>query len=62
MDKDFNSRRNEEMKKGMFAKFSQNAELKEMLLLTKNAKLQHFSRGSPPIVFTELMQVRRELR
>ena len=62
MDKDFDSRKSEEMKKAMFAKFNQNAELKQMLILTKKAKLQHFSRGSPPIIFTELMQVRRELQ
>jgi len=32
-----------------------------MLLLTKKAKLQHFSRGSPPIVFNDLMRVRKQL-
>ena len=30
-------------------KYSQNEKLKEMLLLTKDAKLTHFSIGSPPI-------------
>ena len=37
-------------------------ELKKLLLATKQAKLVHFQRGSPPVVFTELMEVRRTLR
>lgn len=61
MDKDFNSRKDEEMEKAMYAKFSQHPELRDMLLLTKKAKLQHFSRGSPPIVFNDLMRVRKQL-
>lgn len=43
------------------AKFSQNAELREMLLATRKAKLQHHVRASPPVVFMELMEVRKEL-
>ena len=61
MDKDFLSRKDEEMEKAMYAKFSQHPALRDMLLLTKNAKLQHFSRGSPPIVFNDLMRVRKQL-
>ena len=49
------------MKSAMMAKFSQNIELKEMLLATKMAKLQHFVRGSPPVVFIDLMEIRRLL-
>ena len=57
----FNGRHKSEMKAAQMAKFSQNAELKEMLLATKMAKLQHFVRASPPVVFMDLMEVRREL-
>ena len=32
-----------------------------MLLATKDAKLQHYIRASPPEIFTELMEVRKEL-
>ena len=61
MDKDFDARKDAEMEKAMYAKFSQHPELRDMLLLTKKAKLQHFSRGSPPIVFNDLMRVRKQL-
>ena len=62
IDPDFFKGRSEKtMEDAMMAKFSQNKDLKAMLLATKNAKLVHFSRGSPPIVFNDLMRVRREL-
>lgn len=57
----FGGRHKEEMKKAQMAKFSQNPDLKAMLLATKDAKLQHFSRGSPPVVFYGLMDVRNQL-
>ena len=57
----FGGRHKEEMKNAQMAKFSQNPDLKAMLLATKDAKLQHFSRGSPPVVFYGLMEVRNEL-
>jgi predicted NAD-dependent protein-ADP-ribosyltransferase YbiA (DUF1768 family) len=57
----FGGRHIEEMEKAMRAKFSQNPELKQLLLSTKNAKLVHFQRGSPPIVFDHLMRIRQEL-
>ena len=54
------------LKKAMYdamkAKFSQNEDLKDMLLATKNAKLVHYSRGSPPVVFYNLMKVRNILK
>lgn len=68
MDKDFFEKRdtgmtraNLEMQAAMMAKFSQNEELKRLLKATKKAKLNHFSRGSPPVVFTDLMIVRKNL-
>lgn len=57
----FGGRHKEVMKKAHMAKFSQNPDLKAMLLATKDAKLQHFNRGSPPIVVYGLMDVRNEL-
>ena len=57
----FKGRHKSEMKAAQMAKFSQNAELQKMLLATKMAKLQHFVRASPPVVFIDLMEIRREL-
>jgi len=63
MDKDFfeNNHSKNVMRDAMMAKFSQNEDLKKLLLATKKAKLVHFQRGSPPVVFTELMEVRKQL-
>ena len=62
VDEDFFSKRSsKEMEAAQYAKFTQNADLKELLKATKKAKLQHFSRGSPPIVFYDLMRVRTTL-
>jgi hypothetical protein len=58
----FNGTHVKEMKAAQFAKFSQNESLKELLLATNDAKLIHFVRASPPIVFTELMEVRKSFR
>lgn len=58
----FNGRHKEEMEKAQRAKFTQNAELKDLLLKTKKAKLTHYSRGSPPITFEYLMVLREELK
>ena len=49
------------MKRAMKAKFTQNKDLKELLKATKNAKLQHYIRGSQPEVFMDLMEVRKEI-
>lgn len=51
-----------EMESAMRAKFTQNADLKKLLLATKNAKLEHITRGKPAIVFNDLMRVRREMK
>ena len=59
--KDGMTRANLEMQAAMMAKFSQNDELKRLLKATKKAKLNHFSRGSPPELYTDLMIVRRQL-
>jgi hypothetical protein len=57
----FSGRGKKEMEDAMFAKFSQNEELKKVLLATNRAKLTHFMRGNPPIVFNDLMRVRQRL-
>jgi len=64
IDKDFfkDNRSSQEMKAAQREKYSQNKKLKEMLLLTKDAKLTHFSRGSPPIEFIETMELREEFK
>jgi predicted NAD-dependent protein-ADP-ribosyltransferase YbiA (DUF1768 family) len=57
----FSGRDKKEMEDAMFAKFSQNEDLKKILLATKKAKLRQFVRGNPPVVFNELMRVRQRL-
>jgi hypothetical protein len=52
----------EERKKAIIAKFSQNLDLKNMLLETKDAKLVNFQRSKGHIPDKLLMKVRRELR
>ena len=58
----FGSRHKKEMYAAQYAKFTQNKDLKELLLATKNAKLTHFVKGSPPIIFDELMMIREKIR
>ena len=63
MDSDFNGKRkSREMYNAQFAKFTQNEDLKKLLLATGEAKLNHFSRGSEPQVFDELMLVRDKIK
>lgn len=59
----FNHGRSErEMENAMFAKFSQNKNLKDLLLATRNAKLVHYQRGARPEVYQHLMRVRHKIR
>jgi len=58
----FGKRQKKEMYAAQYAKFTQNEELKRLLLATGNAKLTHFSRGSSPVVFDELMLIRDKIR
>ena len=63
MDEDFMKNCNNEkvMYDGQMAKYKQNPELKNMLLLTKEAKLVHFSRGCS-IVFYDTMKIRKVIQ
>jgi len=58
----FGKRQKKEMYSAQYAKFTQNEDLKTMLLATGDAKLTHFIRGAEPIVFDELMLIRDKIR
>jgi predicted NAD-dependent protein-ADP-ribosyltransferase YbiA (DUF1768 family) len=63
IDPDFYGGRNKkEMYAAQYAKFSQNDDLKILLLATNDAKLSHYMRGSPVEVYDDLMLVRDKLR
>jgi predicted NAD-dependent protein-ADP-ribosyltransferase YbiA (DUF1768 family) len=57
----FLKRTRQEMSDAQKAKFTQNEELKRLLLATRPAKLQHFRRGQEPEIFDTLMIVRDQL-
>jgi predicted NAD-dependent protein-ADP-ribosyltransferase YbiA (DUF1768 family) len=58
----FGKRHKKEMYDAQYAKFTQNQDLKKLLLATGDAKLSHYNRGSPPIVFDDLMLIRDKIR
>ena len=63
MDSDFSDKRQKkEIYAAQFAKFTQNEDLKKLLLATGDAKLSHFKRGTEPIIFDELMLIRDKVR
>jgi predicted NAD-dependent protein-ADP-ribosyltransferase YbiA (DUF1768 family) len=58
----FGKREKKEIYAAQYAKFTQNEDLKALLLATGDAKLTHFVRGSEPVVFDELMLIRDKIR
>jgi predicted NAD-dependent protein-ADP-ribosyltransferase YbiA (DUF1768 family) len=58
----FGKRQSREMYNAQFAKFTQNDELKRLLLATNDAKLTHYVRGAEPVVFDELMLIRDKIK
>lgn len=63
IDPDFyGSRKNEERERAIYAKFSQNNELKRVLILTKNAVLKQFVPKRPAETDHILMKVRQKLQ
>jgi len=63
VDSDFiGKRQKKEMYAAQYAKFTQNEDLKTLLLATGDAKLTHFIKGTEPQVFDELMLIRDKIR
>jgi predicted NAD-dependent protein-ADP-ribosyltransferase YbiA (DUF1768 family) len=59
LDPDFFLRRSrKEMSDAQQAKFTQNEDLRRLLVATKTAKLQHYRRGQEPELFDTLMIIR----
>lgn len=62
IDVDFYLGRHEiEREVAIFSKFSQNEDLKQLLISTQDAILKHYVKGEPPIVDDILMNVRTKL-
>ena len=63
IDPDFFGKGSEKEKyHAQFAKFSQNEDLKKILLATKTAKLAEFVKGSPSIAADNIMLIREKLK
>jgi predicted NAD-dependent protein-ADP-ribosyltransferase YbiA (DUF1768 family) len=63
IDNDFFLKRSrKEMSDAQQSKFTQNEDLRQMLIATRNAKLQHYRRGQEPELFDTLMIIRNKLR
>ena len=58
----FGKRHKQEMYAAQYAKFTQNEDLKKLLLATNDAKLTHHVRGSPSVVFDDLMLIRDKIK
>lgn len=57
----FGKRQKKEMYAAQYAKFTQNEDLKNLLIATGEAKLTHYVRGSEPVIFDELMIIRDKI-
>jgi predicted NAD-dependent protein-ADP-ribosyltransferase YbiA (DUF1768 family) len=61
-DPDFLKNKSNIIYKAQYAKFTQNEDLKNLLLYTKNAKLVHFIKGENPEICNELMVIRNTIK
>ena len=59
-DLEYETRLNDDRIRSLDAKFSQNLDLKKLLMETKDAKLMHFLRSNPPEMDDELMRLRKQ--
>ena len=63
IDPDFyNKRSKQELYNAQYAKFTQNEDLKKLLLATQNAKLESFHKGKSPEIREDLMLVRDKIK
>jgi predicted NAD-dependent protein-ADP-ribosyltransferase YbiA (DUF1768 family) len=58
----FGKRKKKEIYDAEYAKFTQNEDLKNLLLATNDAKLTHYIKGTDPIIMDELMLIRDKIR
>ena len=58
----FDGKHKKIMEEALYEKFTQDDEMKLLLLNTKNSKLVEFIRGSPPKIMMELMNVRKKIK
>jgi predicted NAD-dependent protein-ADP-ribosyltransferase YbiA (DUF1768 family) len=58
----FGKRHKKELYAAQYAKFTQNEDLKALLLATGEAKLVHYIKGAEPEIFDELMLIRDKIR
>lgn len=61
IDPAFSSIKDKILEEAIFAKFTQNDQLKELLINTKNAKLLNYQTGDTPVISTQLMKVREKI-
>ena len=63
IDPDFYGKRHkDETYAGQYAKFTQDENFKKLLLATGNANLSQYVKGSPPVVFDNLMIIRDKIK
>ena len=61
LDPDFVKKKDLILEEALYAKFTQNEELKELLIATRNAKLLNYQVGDTSVVADDLMKVRSKI-